>query len=285
MRDDTWTTIGAVPPAELVDATLELHWAAQIVAASGQTFAEPRSDDSHRAMTWDRALRALVGSAFEGPYPFRLSLRPEDLTLVLVDRRDEPLGSLPLSGVTLDQAHDWLALGLATYMGVAPPPIQRPEYDMPEHAVGAGAPFSATSGDAARALTALYGGAAELLGELISTREDASPVRCWPHHFDVATLITLEAGADGTARKTVGAGMAPMGGGYDRWYWYVSPWPYPEPSALPELGGPGAWHTEGWTGAVLTGEALVAAPAEFREAVVRKFLDVSVEAATAALSG
>ena len=76
--------------------------------------------------------------------------------------------------------------------------------------------------------------------------------------------------------------MAPMGGGYDSWYWYVTPWPRPRAEQLPPLEGPGAWHTEGWTGAVLTGVELVASDEAFREAVVRKFLDVSVEAAVSA---
>ena len=36
-------------------------------------------------------------------------------------------------------------------------------------------------------------------------------MRCWPHHFDIATLITLERDAAGTATKTVGVGVAPSG--------------------------------------------------------------------------
>ena len=78
--------------------------------------------------------------------------------------------------------------------------------------------------------------------------------------------------------------MAPMGGGYDAWYWYVTPWPSPPPDALPPLAGPGAWHTEGWIGAVQTGESLLATDVAFRDAVLREFLDVSLDAAVAALA-
>jgi hypothetical protein len=79
--------------------------------------------------------------------------------------------------------------------------------------------------------------------------------------------------------------MAPMGGGYDTWYWYVTPWPYPPAEALRPLAAPGEWHTEGWTGAVLTGETLMRIEEAFREAALRKFLDGSLEAAFAALAG
>jgi hypothetical protein len=273
-----------LPPSALVDPSLELHWAAQVVAAAGQTFVEPRPDDSHRAMTWDPQQRALVGEPFAGSYPFRVALRPEDLTLVLVERTDEALGSLPLSGVTLGEAYEWLALGLATYMG-ALPTLERPEYDMPSHPVGAGARFAGGRDLERSALATLYGGAATLLTELVSTRDDASAIRCWPHHFDIAALLTIAVDESGAAVRTVGAGLAPLGGGYESWYWYVTPWPYPPADRLPRLHGPGAWHTDGWTGAVLTGEELASRDEAFVEPAVRKFLDVSVEAASAALDG
>lgn len=278
----SWGGVGAIDPGDLVDPVLELHWAAQLVASAGQTFVASRADDSHRAMRWDPVQRAFVGEAFAGSYPFRVALRPADLTLVLLDRTGDSLGSLPLGGVTREDAYEWLAIGVATYMGHLPR-IERPEYDMPGHPVAAEAAFATGLEPERDALTALYGSAAELLEELASSRPDASPVRCWPHHLDIATLLTIERDAQGTATKTVSAGLAPMGGGYATWYWYVTPWPYPPSTALPPLHGPGAWHTEGWTGAVLTAEELLAAEAPFREAVVRKFLDVSVEAAIVAL--
>lgn len=279
-----WGTLGSVRPAQLTDATVELHWAVQFVASAGQSYAEAREDDSHRAMTWDADRNAFVSAPFEGAYPFRVGVRPEDLTLVLLDRTGEALGSLPLSGTTRDEGYEWLTLGLATYMGGAPSRIERPEYQMPSHTVADGGAFSSDHENERRALTALYGSAASLLEELTSTREDTSPVLCWPHHFDIATLITVETDDGGGAAKTVGAGMAPMGGGYDNWYWYVTPWPSPEPQALPLLRGPGAWHTEGWTGAVLKGEDLVATDEGLRKAVVQNFLDVSIEAAIASLA-
>lgn len=285
MNPQAWKTLGSCSPNDLVDASLELHWAVQLVAAAGQTFAEKRDDDSHRAMTWDTTHKAFVGAPFAGPYPFRVGLRPEDLTLLLLDRTEEALGALPLPGKSIEEGYEWLRVGLATYMGGAPALIERPEYDMPEHPVGVGARFSTRYGDELSALSALFATASSLLEELISTRPDASPVRCWPHHFDLATLLTVETDDDGKASKTVGVGLAPTGGGYDAWYWYVTPWPYPEIEALPELSGPGAWHTEGWTGAVLPGDLVVAAEDASREAVVRNFLDVSVDAVIASLKG
>lgn len=284
MNPDTWATATSVAPGELREATLQLHWATQFIAAAGQTFAEPKDDDSHRAMIWDRDLRAFVGAPFAGPYPFRVAVRPEDLTLMLIDGSDGELGALPLAGATRAQGYEWLGLGMATYLGSPPPEIEQPEYEMPEHGVGAEARFSAGLETELQALTALYDGAATLLSDLVAGRAEASSVLCWPHHFDIATLFTLERGHDGKATKTIGVGLAPMGGGYEEWYLYVSPWPWPAPGSLPELAGPGRWHTEGWTGVILTGQEAAALSGGARTDTVRAFLAEAIEAATAALT-
>ena len=83
-----------------------------------------------------------------------------------------------------------------------------------------------------------------------------SPVRCWPHHFDIATLISLDAGG-GEETRSVGVGMTPGDGGYAQPYFYVTPWPYPGATSLPPLREPAFWHTEGWAGAVIEGTALI----------------------------
>lgn len=284
MSRGAWSVVGSVDPIDLADSSLELHWAAQVVASAGQTFVEPRPDDSHRAMRWDFDQRALVSDPFAGSYPFRVALRPADLTLVLLDRTGEALGSLPLAGATRDDAYDWLGIGLATYMGHLPH-LERPEYEMPGHPVAAGLAFGAGHERELGVLSTLYASAAELLEAFVSGRDDASPVRCWPHRFDISTRITVERDGDGRPTKTVGAGLAPRGGGYDSWYWYVTPTPRPDAADLPAIVGPGSWHTDGWTGAVLSARELLTADEAFREAMVRKFLDVSVEAAIRVLRG
>jgi hypothetical protein len=162
--------------------------------------------------------------------------------------------------------------------------MEQPEYDMPEHPVGAEARFSGGLERELRTLTALYDGAAALLSELAESRADASSVLCWPHHFDIATLFTLERDDEGTVTKTIGVGLAPMGGGYEEWYLYVSPWPWPDPDVLPQLAGPGSWHTEGWTGVILTGQEAADLSGGARTDTVRAFLAGAIEAATSALA-
>lgn len=284
MKDPGWDEAVAFAPESLVDTTLELHWAAQLIASAGQTFAEPRDDDSHRAMSWSQELGAFVGADFAGPYPFRLALRPADLALVLLDRADGVLSVFELPGHSRDEAYEWLAVGMATYRGGALPVIERPEYDMPEHPVGGTARFSKDRAEELAALSALYSSAASTLTRLFEDLDEASEVRCWPHHFDIATLLTLEDARNAEEGRTIGVGLAPMGGGYETWYLYVTPWPYPERGDLPDLGTDGHWHCEGWTGAVLEGaEVMAFAPAE-RAARIQRFFEDATAAARRALA-
>jgi hypothetical protein len=272
-------------PLDLVDASQELHWAVQFLASAGQTFAEPQSDDSHRATQWDATRRAFVSAPFAGAYPFRVGIRPEDLSLLLLDRTAEPLGTLPLAGVTRNEGYEWLSLGLATYMGTAPPVIERPEFEMPPHGLGQGGKFSSDLGREFHALAGLYDHAAALLETIAEGSHGAGPVRCWPHHFDIATLLEVAHDADGTATKTIGVGLAPATPPFATWYWYVTPWPYPDAHELPALESPGVWHTEGWVGAVLTGEAISKFDPATRETQVRSFLDRAIASASEVLLG
>src|SRR4029079_17809264 len=107
----------------------------------------------------------------------------------------------------------------------------------------------------------------------------ASPVRCWPHHFDLATLLQLDGPAAGESGRSIGAGFSPGDGERQEPYLYVTPWPYPAEPALPTLAGGGSWHREGWLGAGLPASRIVGAGstgAQRRQ--VESFLDSAVAA-------
>ncbi|MBW1845378.1 MAG: hypothetical protein JRJ05_13630, partial [Deltaproteobacteria bacterium] len=80
----SWKTLGAVAPTELVDARLQLHHAAQVVASAGVTFLAPELDDSHPNLGWVESLGALMGHTLPGA-DAQVGLRVADLTLLLVN--------------------------------------------------------------------------------------------------------------------------------------------------------------------------------------------------------
>jgi hypothetical protein len=235
-------------------------------------------------MTWDAPTGAFLGEPFSGPYPFRVALEVTSATLQLRDGTGNVLGALPLPGETLERGYAWLRGGLAHYMGEVPE-IDAPDFEIPAHRVGEGARFSQGRDPEHAALAALYASAAALLTEVAATGPAGSSVRCWPHHFDIATLLTVRAAKGDEPARTVGVGMAPAGGGYDAWYWYVTPWPYPDPGTLPSLPGGGHWHTEAWVGAVLPGETVVGCDPGHRSRMVGDFVRSAVGASVNAMGG
>ena len=107
-----------------------------------------------------------------------------------------------------------------------------------------------------RMLARMYASAARMLGSLRAKHEGASPVRLWPHHFDVAILI-----------GNIGVGFVAGDEAIDEPYWYVYNSPMPE--SLPPLAN-GEWFRGHWTGAVLKGDPDAAA--------IEKFLDEAIAA-------
>lgn len=269
-----WTPLGSPPLDKLREARDQLHWAVQLLAASGQALAEPKDDDSHRGFAWVDGW--LVGAKLRGM--IQVAIRPHDLTLSLRDAKEVEIDRTTMRGRTLPQCQSWLQATIGGALDGTPPALELPDWDLPVHAVGHGADFGPDAG-ALETLAAWYANADLMLSNVAFAHPEAGPVRGWPHHFDIATLLTLPPGSEGP--RTVGAGMTPGDKYYPEPYWYVSPWPYPaDASSLPEL-DTGSWHTHEWTGAVLTYPETVGSATDpmSRKSTVKRFLNGAVQAA------
>ncbi|MBK8725960.1 MAG: hypothetical protein IPL96_07840 [Holophagaceae bacterium] len=260
MLTDPWQSLGSVSADALRQARLELHRAVQLAACAGQSLLPKRPDDSQMALTWKDGV--LLGEPLPGGA--RVGLGLADLALEVRDARGGLSGRLPLNGRTQAEALKWVRVRLGgsgvdtSALSAAMP------YDLPGHLAAQDAPYSAESSEPLQALSAWYQAAADILAALAAGRADASPLRCWPHHFDLAVLFSLGEGAEPEQARSIGAGLSPGDGSYDEPYFYVTPWPYPEGKTFPDL-PLGHWHREGWTGAVLTASELAAAGGQSRD--------------------
>ena len=245
-----------------MEARLQLHHAAQLVAAMGKYLIPTRPDDSHTALKWSSEYQALVGEAVSADHPVHGAIRPRDLTFLLIDNFADTVSELPLDAAKMDDALAWLNEQL-TEKGIDTAGLSlKMHYEIPEHPVANGQPFNVTSREALMELARLYGNLDLLLQQIAADHPNASPVTCWPHHFDLATLITVEANDDPEKAKTIGVGLSPGDGGYPMPYLYITPWPYPDSTEidLPELPAGGFWHTRDWFGGVLTADKIETGP-------------------------
>jgi hypothetical protein len=150
-------------------------------------------------------------------------------------------------------------------------------YQMPEHPIGHGAPYGLAP--ALAALAAWYGNADDVLGEMrrsiVARGVEVPPVRCWPHHFDLDSLIPLRTGG---STHTVGVGFSPGDEYYDQPYFYVSRFPPPDVASLPSLAPLGHWHTHHFISAIATADRVGAAgdPRAETEAFPRAATDILI---------
>ncbi len=272
-----WEGLGGRAAADLVAAREQLHCAAQVVASVPRVLATPLPDWSHSAFSWDGSLRAMVSGVIAGRTPFRAALRPADLRVLLLPAAGrEPLAQCAASGRPADELFDWLGARAAELTGEPLPGALEQAEEHPPVPCAEGRPLDAGDSSALAELERYYVDAALALGAVATSRPEASPLRLWPHHLDLATLIVLDPGADPEQARSVGVGMQPGDEGYAEPYFYVTPWPYPPAEDLPGLRGGGRWHTEGWMGALLLGSELAAAGPARQASQLRAFLDSAV---------
>ena len=214
----------------------------------------PLPDDSHSALAWDAGLGALLSAPLSaGTKPgARVGLQLALLQLIVTDGGKTEL--LPLAGCTPRTVNDWLDSKLAA-LGLEPASGVKLPYEV--------APRPLKSEPGLATLARWFGAAAEVLQEARARharfRSGPSPVRLWPHHFDLALLVLLDPGAAASARS-IGIGVSPGDDYYPQPYAYVSPYPAPKKPKLPALPPGGHWHTKDFFAAVASADDLLAQP-------------------------
>jgi hypothetical protein len=282
MGRSDWRPLRGIDQRRLSMARLQAHHAAQWLARAARAYVPPQPDD-HTNLGWSNTFDGFTTHLMQGG--MCLSLKIADLTLVL-HCGERTIQSFSLDGRTDAQARQWLgeqlgARGLDARALDAPSP-----YEMPAHAVTQGGAYGVEDvADALVEIAAWFANAEFLLvrvqRQMIGRMLTVSDVRCWPHHFDFATLISFPTrGTDVTGY--VGAGLSPGDEYYDEPYFYVSVYPKPDGAALPRVPKLGHWHTYGFTAAIAAAHQIVAA--NNQEDEVDEFLRATVDVAIKILS-
>ncbi len=253
-----WTSLGGRAPTALVKARTIAHHAVQWLAKAACANLEAQPDDSHSSLTWDSAHGALFSQpmAADG-VNVRIGLRLAGLALIVM-RGDLVLDTYELAGRRDSMVGVWLdsalrALGLKPATGVTLP------YTIASHPVARGSAYSFNGElDAFDELVRWFDAATDMLDEVRNGYADAqaSSVLCWPHHFDMAMVVTLP-GLDAETARSMGIGVSPGDHYYSQPYIYVSPSPQLKGTGLPPL-ALGHWHTDGFVGAVAIAESILA---------------------------
>ena len=164
----------------------------QLLAAFGESFVPHRPDYSHSSAMWSPERRAFLSGETVDGSSLRLGLQPGQFAYRLFGPGPAQSDPFELRGRTLAEASAWLEAELVSRLGTGGHTFTPPTPDIPGHRVGRGVPFDAAPPDLAE-LERWFHDASLLLEAVSAAEEGASPVRCWPHHFDIAVLIDLDA--------------------------------------------------------------------------------------------
>lgn len=257
-----WLELGVRAPETLAAERIQLHYGASVLASVAHSLLEHRDDDSHTNLGIEDGGVRLATHPLRPGSADRCALQLVELTLVWL-RGDEQVAALSLPSVSLEDGLAWAdEVGRRT-CGRG---VRRREFpDFPASKLGEGAAFERGDPVARGEIGRWFANGLAAFEDLGQRHPGLSPIRVWPHHFDLGTILAL--GPEGTS---VELGLSPGDDSLAEPYFYCTPDPEPaEP--LPRLTGPGTWFTRGFTAAVLTGgDLLRAGPAQ--QATAREYL-------------
>jgi hypothetical protein len=258
MSASGWRRLGGVSFAQLYEARMQAHYAAQWLARFARAYIPPLPDDVHTNLGWDNDFDRFTTHPLT--VGVQLGLRLPALTLVLL-RNEQVAQSFPLERRTDTEVRVWLgdqiqALDLSPAALDAAPP-----YRLSAHPLADGACYDATAlVEPLSELAAWYANGFDALNiirlRLIADGLSAPAVRCWPHHFDLDCLTRIENGAGKTS--AMDAGFSPGDHYYKEPYFYISLHPRPDIPVLPHLHGLGHWHVQDFLAAIAPASRIVA---------------------------
>ncbi len=234
-------------PTALAAARMLAHRAVQWPARAALANLKPLPDDSHTSLAWDPGMAALVGQPLEGGARVGLHVGTHELAF----KKGQRTETFAMIGRAEGEAGTWLDAHLAAE-GLKPASGAKLPYDQPQ------SHFARPAQEARNfaTLSVWFAAGAEVLEELRHKhkRHNPGPARCWPHHFDIATLFDLG------KKRSIGIGLSPGDGYYAQPYFYLSPYPNPGTADLPQLPPGGRWHTKDFVGAVAPATDILALP-------------------------
>jgi len=262
----TWQSVRPELASKLSDARLQLHYAAQFATAAGISFLPPEPDDSHSNLEWLPEYAGLFSRLIPAKKPFRVGVRFAELALLVVPEPRTTIAESRLNRCTIAETTDWLRSQIESQGADPERYTLRRHYEIPYHPLASGSAFDTSERAQFEEMSKWFSNGAVILSDLVRSTSGASEVRCWPHHFDISTLIEL------SPDRAIGVGLEPGDTDYSEPYFYVNMSPKPTAAEVRSrpLAGNGTWHTNGWIGAILPGSRL-GAPAT-QEPQVREFL-------------
>lgn len=263
--------------ADIKEALIQQHYAAQFIALVGHYLIKQKNDDSNTNMEFIPNEDLLQGKVL--PNGLQLSLHLSDLIISIRDKGNNIQMEISLDGKNKDQIFKELKQGLSDLGVNTASFINKLHYEIPSHQLGSGGKFTVKTKIHLIENSLYRHNANTVLNEIIYNKEHAESVRIWPHHFDTGSFIPVSQNEIGELSQSIGLGWAIPDNMIDEPYYYLSFWsknPLNKSHKFKPLIA-GLWMTPNWDGAVLRhSEILKKHTAREQDILVKSFFNTGI---------
>lgn len=244
----SWTNIEKIPSQTLTNNRKSIHQAVQLVSAFARNILEPDPTDGRSSLIWNNDFHGLVSVPLETGTAISIGISFTAFELLILEN-GKASKKFSLEGSSVNKGLEWLktelkSIDIASEKINLTLPYEIEDYDYDSELL--------VDSSALEAFAALYGNTANILDGIVKKWSKAFDIRCWPHHFDIATLIPIEEDNKGEMTKSIGVGLSPGDDQINEPYIYVNVWPQIDFELLSSSKlSAGNWNKEGWSGSVL----------------------------------
>lgn len=220
----------------------QIHLASQYLAAATISFLEKKSDDSHTNLGWDPVNNRLTTHLF-GNNQIGINLSTVNLEWLIEGRLEQ---SIDLQESTHREILNWFKEAVKQY-GIEKDFAYAFHYDLPYEAITEEDKFSFNLQETMRYAEHLSK-AQRSFNTFLVENNLSSPIRVWPHHFDLGFYTAL----DDTGDLFMSGGLAIADTMLDELYFYSAGWLKGVAINVRAYSGlkKGEWRND-WDGAVL----------------------------------
>jgi hypothetical protein len=189
-----------------------LHQAAQYLAAAGISFIKAKDDDSHTNIGWNKTKSRMETHVFE--HVFQLSLNLETQSLEWI-KNGAILSTTNINKATHKQIITWISEQVNQH-GLSKEYVYSFHYDLPYDKITNEYLYSFDQ-EEIKSISSEFTKAQNTFEQFLKLERLESPIRVWPHHFDLGIYTKLE-----SENTFMGAGLAIPDSLVDDFYFYAS---------------------------------------------------------------
>lgn len=221
----------------------QLHLASQYLAAAGISFVEKAADDSHTNLGWNQNHSRLETHLFDSGVQLAVNLESVQLEII---KQGEKIAQINLEGAAHSDVLKWIS-GEIHKIGIETKYHYQFHYELPYTEINEGDVFSFDKSDL-NEISARLSIAQEAFQDFLNDNNLESPIRVWPHHFDLGIYVSIK--NDGSL--FMGAGLAIPDSLVDDLYYYASGYKNGSAIVTKDFSGlsNGDWRSD-WNGATL----------------------------------